>query len=69
LTTWSPERFLDDTAHAANVEGVNDHYLIMVEQLVRAGRSEEEIDRIVAEAVDADGDVLEDELDDLRTAA
>ena len=56
-------------ARIATVEDVNDHYLIMVEQLVREGRSEDEIDRIVAEAVDADGDALDDELDDLRTAA
>jgi hypothetical protein len=50
---------------------MNEHYLILVEQLVREGRSEGEIERIVASTVDDDVDVREDEtpLGDLRPAA
>ncbi len=44
-------------------------YLILIEQLVREGRSEQEIDRIVKRLVQEDVDVLEDELDDLPAAA
>ena len=44
-------------------------YLILIEQLVREGRSEQEIDRTVKRLVQEDVDVLEDELDDLPAAA
>jgi hypothetical protein len=49
-------------------------YLILIEQLVRDGRSGDEIDRIVRQAVDEDVDVLHgqldesDELEQLRAA-
>jgi uncharacterized protein (UPF0147 family) len=45
-------------------------YLILIDQLVREGRSEREIDRIVRKAVDEDADVLddEDEPEQLRAA-
>jgi hypothetical protein len=48
---------------------MNAQYLILIDQLVREGRSEAEIEAIVGDAVDEDADVLEDELDDLPAAA
>ena len=48
---------------------MNAQYLMLIEQLVRDGRSEAEIDTIVGRLVDEDAEVLEDELDDLPTAA
>ena len=48
---------------------MNAHYLMLVEQLVREGRPEDEIEAIVGRTIDEDEDVLEDELDDLPTAA
>jgi hypothetical protein len=48
---------------------MNAQYLILIEQLVRDGRSEEEIEAIVSRMVDEDAEILEDELDDLPTAA
>jgi len=44
-------------------------YLILIEQLVREGRSESEIEAIVEEVVDEDVEVLDDGQDDLRPAA
>ncbi len=48
---------------------MNAQYLMLIEQLVRAGRAEDEIEAIVGRTVDEDVDVLEDELDELRAAA
>ena len=48
---------------------MNAQYLMLIEQLVREGRPEDEIEAIVARTVDEDVDVLEDELDDLPAAA
>ncbi len=48
---------------------MNKGYLILIEQLVREGRSERQIERIVKQLVKEDASVLEDELDDLPTAA
>jgi hypothetical protein len=48
---------------------MNAQYLILIEQLVRDGRSEAEIESIVDRAVDEDAGMLEDELDDLPAAA
>jgi hypothetical protein len=48
---------------------MNAQYLILIEQLVREGRSEDEIEAIVERTVDEDAEVLEDELDDLPAAA
>jgi hypothetical protein len=48
---------------------MNAQYLMLIEQLVREGRSEPEIEAIVGQAVAEDVDVLEDELDELPTAA
>jgi hypothetical protein len=51
---------------------VSKQYLILIEQLVREGRSEGEIERIVSQVVKDDVRALEDELDeldDLRPAA
>ena len=44
-------------------------YLMLIEQLVREGRSEREIENIVDEVVEEDAEVLDDGLDDLRPAA
>ena len=48
---------------------MNAQYLILIEQLVREGRSEREIDRIVKRLINEDVEVLENELDDLPAAA
>jgi hypothetical protein len=48
---------------------MNPRYLMLIEQLVREGRPEDEIEAIVGRTIDEDADVLEDELDDLPTAA
>jgi hypothetical protein len=48
---------------------MNAQYLILIEQLVREGRPEDEIDAIVGRTVDEDIDRLDDELDELPTAA
>jgi hypothetical protein len=44
-------------------------YLMLVEQLVRDGHSEGEIERIVADAVEEDVEARTDEPDDLPAAA
>jgi len=46
LSTWSPERYPPDTEVAATFFVVNT-YLTLIEQLVRDGRSEREIEQIV----------------------
>ena len=48
---------------------MNAQYLILIEQLVREGRSEREIENIVEGVVEEDVEVLDDDLDDLRPAA
>jgi hypothetical protein len=48
---------------------MNAQYLMLIEQLVRDGRSEAEIDAIVGRLVEEDLEVLEDDLDDLPAAA
>jgi hypothetical protein len=48
---------------------MNAQYLMLIEQLVREGRSEAEIESIVGQTIDEDVEVLEDELDDLPAAA
>ena len=48
---------------------MNAQYLILIDQLVREGRSEREIENIVEEVVEEDAEVLDDGLDDLRPAA
>jgi hypothetical protein len=48
---------------------MNRQYLILIEQLVREGRSEREIEEIVARLVKDDGEALADEADELRPAA
>lgn len=47
----------------------NKQYLILIEQLVREGRSEREIERAVKRLVKEDASLLEGEPDDLRPAA
>jgi hypothetical protein len=69
LSTWLPERFLLDTSAAATLGSMNAQYLMLIEQLVRDGRSQAEIDAIVGRLVEEDVEVLEDELDDLPAAA
>ena len=68
MTTWLPERCLADTSAAATFFEVNE-YLTLIEQLVREGRSEREIDRIVKQVVREDVEALEDRLDELPNAA
>jgi hypothetical protein len=48
---------------------MNAQYLMLIEQLVREGRSEAEIGAIVGQTVDEDVETLEGELDDLPAAA
>jgi hypothetical protein len=48
---------------------MNVQYLMLIEQLVREGRPEEEIEAIVGRTVEEDTEVLEDELDELPAAA
>ena len=44
-------------------------YLTLIEQLVREDKSEQEIERIVAQAVREDDETLEDRLEELPDAA
>jgi hypothetical protein len=48
---------------------MNVQYLMLIEQLVREGRPEEEIEAIVGRTVEEDAEVLEEELDELPAAA
>lgn len=48
---------------------MNTQYLMLIEQLVREGRSEGEIEAIIARTVDEDVHVLDDDVDDLPAAA
>ena len=68
MSTWSPERYPPDTGVAATFFVVNT-YLTLIEQLVRDGRSEREIEQIVKQTVREDAEALEPELDELPDAA
>ena len=69
FATWLPERFLAEMGPTANVEAMK-QYLILIEQLVREGKSEREIEAVVKQLVDEDIQALDDKLDDeLRPAA
>jgi hypothetical protein len=69
FATWLPERFLAEMGPAATVEAMK-QYLILIEQLVREGKSEREIEAVVKQLVDEDVQALDDKLDDeLRPAA
>jgi len=69
FATWLPERFLAEMGPTANVEAMK-QYLILIEQLVREGKSEREIETVVKQLVDEDVQALDDKLDDeLRPAA
>jgi uncharacterized membrane-anchored protein len=68
LSTWLPEGCPVDTEVAATFEEMNAQYLMLIEQLVREGRSEREIENIVEDVVEEDV-ALDDGLDDLRPAA
>ena len=68
MCTWSPERYPPDTEVAATFFVVNT-YLTLIEQLVRDGRSEREIEQIVKQTVREDVEALESELDELPDAA
>ena len=48
---------------------MNTQYLTLIEQLVREGLPEREIDRIVRQVVEEDVDAVEDETDELPAAA
>jgi hypothetical protein len=48
---------------------MSEHYLILIDQLVREGKSEQEIESIVRQLVEEDRQALDDELDGLRPAA
>jgi hypothetical protein len=69
LTTWLPEGFLFDSTLAATFV-VMKQYLILIENLVREGKSEDEIEKIVSRLVDEDVEASDEQLDDgLRPAA
>ena len=69
LTTWLPEGFLFDSTPAATFVAMK-QYLILIENLVREGKSEREIEKIVSRLVDEDVQAFDDQLDDeLRPAA
>ena len=69
FVTWLPERCRVDTTAAATVRVVTKQYLILIEQLVRDGRSESEIEHIVKQVVAEDERQQDGELDELRPAA
>lgn len=48
---------------------MNAQYLILIERLVREGRTEDEIESIVGQTVGEDAEALESDLDDLPAAA
>ena len=69
MTTWLPERCLTVTRAAAIFFVVNAQYLTLIEKLVREGRPEREIERIVQQLVKEDINASDDDLDELPTAA
>jgi hypothetical protein len=69
LTTWLPEGFLFVIDPTATFEEMK-QYLILIENLVRDGKSEREIERIVKNLVDEDVQAFDEQLDDeLKPAA
>ena len=69
LTTWLPEGFLFDPTPAATFEAMK-QYLTVIEQLVREGKTEAQIEAAVARLVDEDVEALDAALDEeLRPAA
>ena len=68
MSTWSPERYPPDTGVTATFFVVNT-YLTLIEQLVREGRPEREIERIVKQVVREDEQADEHEPVDLPNAA
>ena len=68
MSTWLPEQCPADTRAAATVIAVKG-YLTLIEQLVRDGKTEQEIERVVEQAVREDVEALEDQPDELPTAA
>jgi hypothetical protein len=48
---------------------MNNHYLILIERLVREGRSEREIESVVKKLVKEDASARDDEHDELKPAA
>ena len=68
MSTWSPQRYPPNTELTATFFVVNT-YLTLIEQLVRDGRSEREIEQIVKQTVREDVEALESELDELPDAA
>jgi hypothetical protein len=68
FATWLPEECLFDMEAAATFEAMK-QYLILIENLVREGKSEREIEAAVKQLVEED-EQFEDRLDDdLRPAA
>ena len=68
MSTWLPEQCPADTLATSTFSVVNE-YLTLIEQLVRDGKTEREIDRIVTQVVREDVEALEDQLDELPNAA
>jgi len=68
LSTWLPQRCPADTGATATFIDVKE-YLTLIEQLVREDKTEQEIERIVAQAVREDDETLEDRRDELPDAA
>ena len=68
MSTWLPEQCPADTRATSTFFAVNE-YLTLIEQLVRDGKTEREIDRIVKQVVREDVEALEDQLDELPNAA
>jgi hypothetical protein len=68
LSTWLPQRCPADTGAIATFIDVKE-YLTLIEQLVREDKSEQEIERIVAQAVREDDETLEDRREELPDAA
>jgi hypothetical protein len=68
FATWLPEECLFDMEAAATFEAMK-QYLILIENLVREGKSEREIEAAVKQLVEED-EQFDDRLDDeLRPAA
>jgi hypothetical protein len=63
FATWLLERFLADTSPAATVEAMK-QYLILIEQMVRDGKSEREIEAAVEQLVEEDEQALDAALDE-----
>jgi hypothetical protein len=68
FATWLPEECLFDMEAAATFEAMK-QYLILIENLVREGKSEAEIEAAVKQLVDEDEQALDEPADDLDRAA